>query len=171
MVNTLLIWWIRFQFLFEDMKSRALYGQLRGSYNVNKERIKSRRPFVPVAQKLLKLLDCLSEISICATQWINTKRNKKYSKSMSTTYDFIPRVSIKLMGMGFLEHLGSNSTDYVYVLNAFVCRNKNGVPASFSNCNHIISKCPTHWAPEGISCLMVFDGDTRCRFNTLSVSI
>ena len=55
-----------------------LHGQLCGSQDARRERLKSRRSFVPAARKLL---DSLSEMDIRAAQWTNTKWDIEYSKS------------------------------------------------------------------------------------------
>ena len=55
-----------------------LHGQFHRSQNVSKKGPKSRPPFVLAARKLL---DSLSKIGICATQWTNTKWNMEYQHS------------------------------------------------------------------------------------------
>ena len=47
-----------------------LHGQFHESQDVCRERLKSRRSFVPAARKLL---DSLSEMDVRAAQWTNTK--------------------------------------------------------------------------------------------------
>ena len=47
-----------------------LHGQFLESQDVSRERLKSRRSFVPAARKLL---DSLSEMDVRAAQWTNTK--------------------------------------------------------------------------------------------------
>ena len=60
--------------------SHILHGQLTEPQTASKGRLKSRRPFVPVAQKLLHNL---SELGIRAAQWTNFTWDTEYSKSMS----------------------------------------------------------------------------------------
>ena len=57
-----------------------LHGQLTEPRAASKERLKSRRPFVPAARKLLHNL---SELGIHAAQWTNLTYDTEYSESMS----------------------------------------------------------------------------------------
>ena len=75
----------------------TLHGQLHGSHDFNKERLKSRRPFVSATRKLL---GSLSEMGICVLQWTKAKLKTECSKSISAIHAFIPRVSTRLMGVG-----------------------------------------------------------------------
>ena len=74
-----------------------LHEQLFGKQNAHQGRLKSRRPFVPVAQKLL---DSLTESDIRAAQWMDYVWNLEYLKSASRLHAFIPRASPKPLGMG-----------------------------------------------------------------------
>ena len=67
-----------------------LHGQLIEPQAAGKERLKSRRPFVPAGRKLLHNL---SELDIRAAQWTNLTWDTEYSKSMSALCFYIPRVS------------------------------------------------------------------------------
>ena len=73
-----------------------LHGQLTEPQAASKERLKSRRPFIPVARKLLHKL---SELGIHAAQWTNLTWHTEYSKSMSALGIYIPRVSTRTIGM------------------------------------------------------------------------
>ena len=75
-----------------------LHGQLQRSQNGSKERLKSRRLFVPAARKIL---DSISETGIGSAHWRNTKWNVEHNKGRSAIHTFIPRVSTRLLGMGF----------------------------------------------------------------------
>ena len=67
-----------------------LHGHLlRGSQNISKKRLKSRRTFVPFARKLL---NSLSEMGNRTVQWTNIKWSKEYSKNMSAIHSFTFRV-------------------------------------------------------------------------------
>ena len=59
--------------------------------------LKSRRPFVPAAQKLP---DSLTESDTRAAQWMDYVWNMEYLKSASRLHAFIPRASPKPFGMG-----------------------------------------------------------------------
>ena len=74
-----------------------LHEQLVGKQNAHQGRLKSRRPFVLAAQKLL---DSLTESDIRAAQWMNYVWNMEYLKSASRLHAFIPRASPKPLGMG-----------------------------------------------------------------------
>ena len=69
-----------------------LHGQLTEPQAASEKRIKSRRPFVPAARKLLHNL---SELGIRAAQWTNLTWDTEYSKSMSALGVYIPRVSTR----------------------------------------------------------------------------
>ena len=51
-------------------RDHILYGLLNGNSNASQERLRSRRPFVPVAQNLL---NNLARLGIRASQWTNYK--------------------------------------------------------------------------------------------------
>ena len=74
-----------------------LQGQLTGSPDLPQERLKSRRPFAPVARKLL---NDLSKLDIRAAHWTNYKWSAEYSKRTSIFHVFIFRVSSRPHGMG-----------------------------------------------------------------------
>ena len=74
-----------------------LLEQLVGKQNAHQGRLKSRRPLVPAAQKLL---DSQTESDIRAAQWMNYVWNKEYLKSASRLHAFIPRASPKPLEMG-----------------------------------------------------------------------
>ena len=74
-----------------------LHEQLVGKQNAHQGRLKSRRPFVPAAQKLL---DSLTESDIRATQWMDYVWNIEFLKSASRLHAFIPRAISKSLGMG-----------------------------------------------------------------------
>ena len=74
-----------------------LHELLAGSPDGYRERLKSRRPFVPAAWKLLQ---DLTESDICAAQWTDFKWSTEYSECSSDLCAFIPRTSTRPMGMG-----------------------------------------------------------------------
>ena len=74
-----------------------LHEQLVGKQNAHQGRLKSRRPFVPAAQKLL---DSRTESDYRAAQWMDYVWNMEYLKSASRFHTFIPRASPKPLGMG-----------------------------------------------------------------------
>ena len=144
-----------------------LHEQLVGKQNAHQRRLKSRRPFVPAAQKLL---DSLTESDIRAAQWMDYVCNMEYLKSASRLHAFIPRASPKPLGMG----LPRTSWVKLNRLRTGVGRFHSSMykwgAAPSPNCecgtseqtaDHIISTCPLHRAPKGIQGLMVLDDDTR----------
>ena len=74
----------------------VLHGQLVGQQDARLGRLRSKRPFVPAAWKLL---DSLSELDIRVKQWTKHKRNADYLESTSRVYAFIPRVSSRPLGV------------------------------------------------------------------------
>ena len=74
-----------------------LYELLAGSPDGHRERLKSRRPFVPAARKLLQ---DLTKLDIRAAQWTDFKWSTEYSDCSSDLRAFILRASTRPMGMG-----------------------------------------------------------------------
>ena len=74
-----------------------LHELLVGFADGHRERLKSRRPFLPAARKLLQDLTALD---IRAAQWTNFKWSTEYSECSSDLRAFIPRASTRPMGMG-----------------------------------------------------------------------
>ena len=144
-----------------------LHEQLVGKQNAHQGRLKSRRPFVPAAQKLLY---SLTESDIRAAQWTDYVWNMEYLKSASRLHAFIPRASSMPLGMGLLR----TSWVKLNLLRTGVGRfhssmYKWGVApspncecgASEQTADHIISTCPLPLALKGIQDLLVLDDDTR----------
>ena len=73
----------------------VLHGQLIGQQNAHLGRLRTRRPFVPAAWKLLGRL---SELDIRVKQWTKHKWNVDYLESTSRVRAFISRVSSKSLG-------------------------------------------------------------------------
>ena len=74
-----------------------LYELLAGSPDGHRERLKSRRPFVLAARKLLQ---DLTELDIRVAQWTDFKWSTEYLECSSDLRAFIPRASTRPMGMG-----------------------------------------------------------------------
>ena len=144
-----------------------LHEQLIGKQNAHQGRLKSRRPFVPAAQKLL---DSLTESDIRVAQWMYYVWNMEYLKSASRFHAFIPRASPKPLGMGLprtswvkLNHLRNGVGRFhssMYKWGAAPSPNCE-CGASEQTAHHIISTCPLHRAPKGIQGLLVLDDDIR----------
>ena len=126
----------------------VLHGQLVGQQDVNQGRLRSRRPFVTAAWKLL---DNLSELNIRVKQWTKHKWNADYLKSTS-------RVRSRPLGMSLprrswvrLNRLRTGAGRFYSSLY------KWGLAPS-PNCecghteqtaNHVISSYPLNHVPRG----------------------
>ena len=73
----------------------VLHGQLAGQQDAHLGRLRSRRPFVAAAWKLL---DSLSKLNIRVKKWTNHEWNADYLESTSGVCAFIPRVSSRPLG-------------------------------------------------------------------------
>ena len=74
-----------------------LYGLLSGSSDTRQVRLRSRRPFVPAARKLL---DNLARLGIRASEWTNHKWKTEYCENVSRIRAFVPKTGAKPVGMG-----------------------------------------------------------------------
>ena len=134
-----------------------LHEQLVGKQNAHQGRLKSRRPFVPAAQKLL---DSLTESDIRAAQWMDYVWNMEYLKNASRLHAFIPRASPKPLGMGLPRTSWVKLNRLRTGVGRFHSPNCE-CGASEQTAEHIISTCPLHRASKGIQGLLVLDDDTR----------
>ena len=141
------------------------------------ERLKSRRPFVPAARKLLQ---DLTELNIRAAQWTDFKWSTEYSECSSDLRAFIPRTSTRPMRMGLPRSSWVRFNRLRAGVGCFQSfMHKWGLdPTSNCECGaveqtaeHIILTCPTHRAPTGIRGLTVLDVDARCWLSTITASI
>ena len=154
-----------------------LHELLAGSPDDYRERLKSRRSFVPAARKLLQ---DLTELDIRAAQWTDFKWSTEYLECSSDLRAFIPRTSTRPMEMGLPRSswVGLNRLRAgVGCFQSFM--HKWGLAPTL-NCEcgtveqtaeHIILTCPVHRAPTGIRGLTVLDVDTRCWLSTITASI
>ena len=76
-----------------------LHGLLNGSSDIRQKRLRSRRPFVPDARRLL---DNLAKLGIRASQWKNYWWHTQYCKSTRRLCAFIPMTSIRPVESGLL---------------------------------------------------------------------
>ena len=139
----------------------------------SKERLKSRRPFVPAARKLSYNL---SEWDIRAVQWTNLTWDTEYS----ALGVYIPSFSTKPIEMSLtrtawvkLIRLRTRIGRYDSFMHQWGL-----APSAKCECgdseqiaHHIILTCPTHRAPRGIMGLTVLDHKTRCWLNSITASI
>ena len=155
----------------------VLHELLTGSPDCYRERLKSRRPFVPAARKLLQ---DLTELDIRAAQWTDFRWSTEYSECSSDLCAFIPRTSTRPMGMGLprssrvrLNRLRAGVGCFQLFMHkwglALTLNCKCG--AAEQAAEHIILTCPIHRAPTGIRGLTVLDVDTQCWLSTMTASI
>ena len=155
----------------------VVHGQLVGKQDEHQGRLRSRRPFVPAAWKLL---DNLSELDIDVKQWTKHKWNADNLESTSRVRAFIPRFSSRPLGMS----LPRTSWVRLNRLRTGVGRFHSSVYkwglAPLPNCecgateqtaDHVTSSCLIHYVPRGTRGLQVLDDATRCWLNTTTASI
>ena len=142
-----------------------LHEQLVGKQNAHQGRLKSRRPFVPAAQKLL---DSLTESDIRAMDGLCMEQGVLEKYIM--LHAFIPRASPKPLGMGLPRTSWVKLNRLRTGVGRFHSSTYTWGAAPSPNCecgaaeqtaDHIISACPLHRAPKGIQGLLVLDDDTR----------
>ena len=83
--------------------NHILYVLLSGSSDTRQARLRSRRPFVPVARNRL---NNLARLGICASKWTNHKWNTEYCENASRLRAFVPRTGTRPVGMGLLRAAG-----------------------------------------------------------------
>ena len=144
----------------------VLHGQLVGQQDAHQERLRSRRPFVPGAWKLL---GSLSELDIRVKQWTKHKWNADYLESTSRVRAFIPRVSSRPLGMSLTRTSWVRLNRLLTGVGRFYSSmNKWGLAPS-PNCecgateqtaSNVISSCLLHHVPRGTRGLQVLDDAT-----------
>ena len=154
-----------------------LHGQLTEPQAAIKERLKSRRPFVFAARKLLHNL---SKLVFRAAQWTNLTWDTEYSKSMSPLGVYIPRVNTRPIGMSLTRTAGVKLNRLRTGFGRFyssihkwglVSSAKCKCGASEQTAGHVTLTCPTDRAPRGIMGLTVLDDETWCWINSITASI
>ena len=140
-------------------------------------RLRSRRPFVPAAWKLL---DCLSKLDIRVKQWTKHKWNADYLESTSRVRAFILRVSSKPPGMSLPRTSWVRLNRLRTGIGRFHSSTYKPGLAPSPNCecgateqtaDHVISSCIAHHVPRGTRGLQVLDDAIRCWLNTTTASI
>ena len=154
-----------------------LYELLAESTHGYRGRLKSRRPFVPAARKLLQ---DPTDLDIRAAQWTDFKWSTEYLECSSDLRAFIPRTSTRPMGMGLPRSSWVRLNRLRAGVGCFQSFMHKWGLAPTSNCEcgaaeqtaeHIILTCPVHRAPTGIRGLTVLDVDTRCWLSIITASI
>ena len=134
-----------------------LHVLLAGSPDVSQERLKSRRPFVPAARKLL---NGLSKLGIRAVQWTNYGWSVGYSKRTSVHHVFIPRASSRPLEMGLPRTSWVKLNRLQTGVGRFCSSTYKWSLAPSPNCelgstnqtaDHVISTYAIHRAPRGVA--------------------
>ena len=73
-----------------------LYGLLSESSDTRQARLRSRSPFVPVAQNHL---NNLARLGNCASEWKNHKWKTEYCENASSLRGFMPGTGVRPVGM------------------------------------------------------------------------
>ena len=154
----------------------VLHRQLVGQQDAHLGRLRSRRPFVPAAWKLL---GSLSKLDIRVKQWTKHKWNANYLESTSRVRAFLLRVSSRPLGMSLprtswvrLNRLRTgegrfHSSMYKWGLAPSLnCE----CGATEQTADHIISSCLIHHVPRVTRGLQVLDDATQCRLNPLRIT-
>ena len=132
-----------------------LYGVLSGSSDNRQVRLRSRRPFVPVARNLL---DNLARLGIRASEWTNHKRNAEYYENASRLRAFVPRTDARPVGMGLPRAAGVKLNRLQTGVGRFYSSMHKWSLAPLPNCecgaseqtaDHVLTACPIHRAPHG----------------------
>ena len=155
----------------------VLHRQLVGQQEAHQGILRSRRPFVPAAWKLL---GSLSKLDICVKQWTKHKWNTDYLESTSRVRGFIPRVSSRPLGMSLPRTFRVRLNRLRTGVGRFHSSMYKWGLAPSPNCecgateqtaDHVISSCLIYHVPRGTRGLQVLDDATRCWLNITTASI
>ena len=154
-----------------------LYGLLSGSSDTCQARLRSKRPFVPVARNLL---ENLARLGFCAFEWTNHKWKTEYCENVSRLRAFVPETGARLVGMGLpraawvkLNRLRTGvGRFHSYMHKWGLAPSPNcECGASEQTADHVLTACSIHRAPHGARGLTVLDDETRCWLNNTTSSI
>ena len=154
-----------------------LHGLLSGFSDTRQVRLRSRRPFVPVARNLL---DNLARLGIRASEWTNHKWKRKYCGDASRLHAFVPGTGDRPVGMGLpraawvkLNRLRTGVERFHSSMHKWGL-----VPSPNCECgvseqtaDHVLTACPIHRGPHGAQGLTVLDDETRCWLSNITASI
>ena len=149
-----------------------LYGFLSRSSDARQERLRPRRLFVPAAWNRL---NNLAGLGICVSEWTNHKCNAEYCENTSSFSVFIPKTSVRSVGMSVLQTTWVKLKHLRIDVGRFhSSMHKWGLaPSSSCECgsveqtaDHGLIACLTHRAPYAARGLTVSDDKTRCRLTT-----
>ena len=140
-----------------------LYGLSNGSSDTRRVRLKSRRPFVPVARNLL---DNLARLSIRASD--KSQMETEYFENASRLRAFVPETGARPIGMGLpraawvkLNRLPTGAGRFHLSMHKW-----DLAPSPNCNCgtseqtaDHVPTACLIHRASHGARCLTVLDDE------------
>ena len=150
----------------------VLHRQLVGQQDAHLGKLRSRRPFVPAAWKLL---GSLSKLDIRVKQWKKRKWNADYLESTSRVIAFIPRTTSRQLGLSVPRTSWVRLNRLRIGVGRFHSSMYKWGLAPSPNCecgateqtaDHVISSCLIHHVPRGTRGLQVLDDATRCWLNT-----
>ena len=162
---------------------QLLHGRLVGQQDAHLGRLKSRRPFVPAAWKLL---DSLSDLDIFVKHKWNGRGQSKhkwnvdYLESTSRVRAFITRVNSRPLGMSLprtswvrLNRLRTGVGRFHSSMHkwGFAPSPNCKCGATTQTADHVISSCLIHHTSRGTRSLQVLDDAGRCWLNTTTASI
>ena len=143
-----------------------LHGLLSGSLDTRQMRLRSRRPFVPVARNLL---DNLARLGIRASEWTNHKWKTEYCENASRLHAFVPGTGARPVGMGLPREAWFKLNRLRTGVGRFHSSMHKWGLAPSPNCecgtseqtaDHVLTACPIHRAPHGARGLTVLDDET-----------
>ena len=154
-----------------------LHGLLSGSSDNRQVRLRSRRPFVPVARNLL---DNLARLGIRASEWTNHKWNIEYCENASRLRAFVPETGARPVGMGLPRAVWVKLNRLQTGVGRFHSSMHKWGLAPSPNCecgaseqtaDHVLTAWPIHRALHEARGLTVLDDETRCWLNDITTSI
>ena len=143
-----------------------LYGFLSRSSDAHRERLRPRRLFLPAAWNRL---NNLAGLGICVSEWTNHKCNAEYCENTSILSVFIPRTSVRSVGMSVLQTTWVKLKHLRIDVGRFHSSMHKWGLAPSSNCecgsveqtaDHGLIACLTHRAPYAARGLTVSDDKT-----------
>ena len=118
-------------------------------------RLRSRRPFVPVARNLL---DNFASLGIRASEWTNHKWNAEYCENASRLRALVPETGARPVGMGLPRAAWVKLNRLRTGVGGFHSSMHKWGLASSPNCecvaseqtaDHVLTACSIHRAPHG----------------------
>ena len=130
------------------------------------QRLKSRRPFVPAAQQLLKNVE---DLGLSAAHWTNHMWNTEWQNNTSRLRDFIPDADPHPPGMSLarfawvrLNRLRSGVGRFRSDMHKWGLAPSAGCEcgATEQTADHVVHHCPIYRPPHGMHGLKTLDDET-----------